>query len=95
MSSPNENANRNITTEVNMVQHHDQRSNEEVQPSGSYSVRDSLRVRKAKKKKKLKKKKKKEQRRTFYYDSNEGSEERVLDYEDSFAAMGSDIEKYM
>ena len=82
-----------------MVQHHDQRSNEEVQPSGSYSVRDSLRVRKAKKKKKkknkLKKKKKKEQRRTFYYDSDEGSEERVLDYEDSFAAMGSDIEKYM
>ena len=81
-----------------MVQHHDQRSNEEVQPSGSYSVRDSLRVRKAKKKKKkkkLKKKNKKEQRRNFYYDSDEGSEERVLDYEDSFAAMGSDIEKYM
>ena len=83
-----------------MVQHQDQWSNEEVQPSGSYSVRDSLRVRKAKKKKKkkknkLKKKKKKEQRRTFYYDSDEGSEERVLDYEDSFAAMGSDIEKYM
>lgn len=78
-----------------------QQTIEETQSSGSTVVRDVLRVRKLKKKKKnkkkLKTKKKKVLRRMFFYDSYDGSEKRVLDYEDPFVAMGycSDSDKFM
>lgn len=56
-----------------------QQSIEEAQPSRSTDVRDALRVRNPKKKKRKKKKKKRVPRSIFYYDSDEGSEEYVVD----------------
>lgn len=57
-----------------------------------------MRVRKPKKnKKKLQKKKKRVPKKIFYYDSDEGSEERVFDWENYFSARGycSDPDKTM
>lgn len=86
MSYPSEKAKSTISIKVDVERkivttvQHLQQSTEEAQPSGLTDIRDVLRVRKPKKKKKkLKKKKKRVPRKIFYYDSDEGSEERVVD----------------
>lgn len=88
MSSPSKKATNTVSQEVTVPLH--QQAIQEPWTVGSTTTMDALRVRKPNmnKKKLNKKKKKRVLRIMFFYDSDEGSEERVPDWEDSVAARG-------